>query len=265
MPPLFPCQSLHAMRHAWRQTFHSVKQYLSLRERRCALCHDAFMPSEKGLTKASHILCAQCLPKLPQRTHGYCPYCGALMALDSAPCTPCSQCMQKPPPWDHLYFYGIYEHALRHVMLAAKFHNDSTALSIAGVLLTQACMPLRNHAYTIDAIIAVPLHTLRLGSRGANQCTEIARILSLALHTPIRHDLLYRIRNTDHQVGLKKAERLQNLDNAFQASSACKGLHVLLVDDIMTTGTTLRRCAEALHAQNVGSVSVAVVARTHMP
>ncbi|WCB47327.1 ComF family protein [Nitratidesulfovibrio vulgaris] len=203
-------------------------------------------------------LCPHCLAMMPRRMAGFCPYCGDLFPAHHAPCTPCAHCLRETPPWRHLCFYGSYEHALRQLLLQAKFHSDPTAAHIAGGLLASVCADLPHP----DAIVPVPLHTARLRDRGFNQCVEVARPISRILQAPLRPDLLARTRHTPPQTGLHRKERLRNLREAFAASPCCAGLHLLLVDDTMTTGTTLAHAARHLLAAGAASVDVAVVART---
>ncbi len=241
-----------------------------MRARRCTFCEDVYVPPKElcryealpSETPHDNIqgLCPQCRPRVPQRTSGFCPLCGALFAVESMPCTPCLSCLQTAPPWKRFLFYGVYESFLRDIVHGAKFKLNRTCIGLAGELLCLASRPVWSDE--IDAIVPVPLHISRLRERGANQCVEIARPLSTFLGVPMRFDLLHRVRKTPHQLGLSAKERKRNLDNAFEASPACKGLHILLIDDVVTTGTTVRRCAEVLQAAGVGSVTVLVVART---
>lgn len=241
-----------------------------MRTRRCVLCYEVYSPPpllrrhELLPRKLAHenirALCPDCRPKVPHMTQGFCPYCGALMALDTAPCAPCSRCLVSPPPWKALFFYGVYEKTLRDIVHAAKFDVNSAALALAGECLCLACQPIWHEH--IDIIVPVPLHISRLSERGANQCLEMARPLSLFLAVPIRLDLLQRVQDTPHQIGLHASERARNLNKAFEASSDCAGLHILLLDDVMTTGTTVRRCTEVLREAGAASVTVLVLART---
>lgn len=239
------------------------------RARRCTYCSDTYYPPQALARDQAlpleppHLniqgLCPECRNAIPQRMGGYCPLCGAMYAHENMPCVPCPYCLKEPPPWKRLLFYGPYEGILRKIIHNAKFKLNSPHLGLAGELLCLAARPVWHEH--IDAIVPVPLHISRLRKRGGNQCVEMSRPLSTLLGVPIRWELLRRVRKTPHQVGLDAKERARNLDNAFEADPACKGLHVLLVDDVMTTGTTLRRCAEALQRAGVGSVTVLVVGR----
>lgn len=108
--------------------------------------------------------------------------------------------------------------------------------------------------WKIDCFVPVPLHIDRLRKRGYNQSKVIADELSKRYGPPVREDLLERIRNTPQQARLNKQERLKNVRNAFCASPECKGLSIAIVDDMRTTGSTLRECALELKKHGAACV-----------
>lgn len=117
----------------------------------------------------------------------------------------------------------------------------------------------------VDVIVPVPLHKKRLRERGYNQSKLLAQVLAAVWQLPMRDDLLARTVNTRHQVGLSKTERRQNVNGAFAVPERVRadlaGKRVLLVDDVITTGSTLLACAKALHQAGAAQVqSVTLVA-----
>jgi ComF family protein len=118
--------------------------------------------------------------------------------------------------------------------------------------------------WEVDVLTPVPLGRGRLIERGYNQAGLIAWPLSLALGIAFAPSALSRTRETRSQVGLSRAERRANVRDAFEARpSAVKGLNVMLVDDVATTGATISSCAEALHAAGARDVFALTVARAH--
>ena len=115
-----------------------------------------------------------------------------------------------------------------------------------------------------DIVIPVPLHTSRMRERGFNQCEQIARGVSAVTGRPVRADLLTRKRWTPSQTPLSHGERRENVQDAFalrrRAHLAVAGKTILLVDDVLTTGATMRSCAGALHRAGVRSVIACAVA-----
>ncbi|MGC8786236.1 MAG: ComF family protein [Anaerolineae bacterium] len=109
--------------------------------------------------------------------------------------------------------------------------------------------------WPVDVILPVPLHPQRFRERGYNQSTLLARELARHTALPIAEHSLSRIAPTLPQVGLNAAQRAENVRNAFRCTDdSVSGLSVLLVDDVLTTGATLRACAQALLQGNAYAV-----------
>jgi len=112
-----------------------------------------------------------------------------------------------------------------------------------------------------DVVIAVPLSQRRQRERGFNHAHEIARRLAMRLQLPLGHALA-RTRDAPPQAGLTLRERARNLHDAFEASRSVSGRAVAIVDDVMTTGATLRAASRALRAAGAARIDAWVVART---
>ncbi len=118
--------------------------------------------------------------------------------------------------------------------------------------------PLFNKA---DMIIYIPLHPAKLRKRGYNQSALFAEGLSQSMGIPVLHGALSRVKNTDTQTRKSRYERWENVEGIFKVEKAdeMKGRHVLLVDDIITTGATIEACVTELHKAKFGAVSVAAI------
>jgi ComF family protein len=103
-------------------------------------------------------------------------------------------------------------------------------------------------------VAAVPLHTQRLRERGYNQSKELATTVAALLEKPDYSQYVHRDHYTRPQVGLSRAERHRNVAKAFSATPPVNGKHILLIDDVFTTGATLRACAQALVTNGAGAV-----------
>jgi ComF family protein len=113
-----------------------------------------------------------------------------------------------------------------------------------------------------DMIIPVPLHPARVRERGYNQSALLARALGNRLSIPVAETVIKRVRDTKSQVGLSRPERLHNMAGAFAAPGRIIGSpHILLVDDVCTTGATLEACAEVLMSSGAASVHALTLAR----
>lgn len=115
-----------------------------------------------------------------------------------------------------------------------------------------------------DLLIPVPLHRRRQQKRGFNQSAEIAGLVARELDLPVASGALKRIRPTRAQTELNRSQRVANLRGAFQASPMVGGLHVALIDDVMTTGATLAAAASALRNAGADRVDAWCVARAEL-
>jgi ComF family protein len=113
-----------------------------------------------------------------------------------------------------------------------------------------------------DLVVPVPLHPARQRERGFNQATLLAELLAREINLPLR-PVLERIRYTTTQTAYDRSERMENLRNAFRLrkNRDVRGLHVLLIDDVLTTGSTLSECARVLKRAGAVSVHAATAAR----
>lgn len=153
-----------------------------------------------------------------------------------------------------------YKEPLRSLTLAKQYGNRLASKQLGQLLWQKTDL----HAVDFDCIVPVPLHWTRYAWRWFNQADVIAQELSKASGKPVIH-LLKRNRNTGYQAGLSREKRLKNLCQAFtllDQTKAYKGKKILLVDDVMTTGTTLKTCARELIKVAPEKIFIAVACRT---
>ena len=170
----------------------------------------------------------------------------------------CGQCLAKPPAFDRTLAVLIYAFPADALIQAMKYgHQLALAPTLAGLLAEAAATGERP-----DVLVPMPLHPLRLRERGFNQALELAKIIAHQLGIPLLPQGAERTRATPPQVGLPWKERTANLRGAFSSSLDYTGKHVAIVDDVMTTGTSLNELAKALRRQGASEVSAWAVART---
>ena len=158
-----------------------------------------------------------------------------------------------------------YEYPVDRLVAAAKFARQLPAARGLGQLLAAGMPPLPEPP---DAVVPVPLHWRREASRGFNQAEEIARGLCDDRDWPLRADLCRRVRPTPEQSALGAAHRRDNLRGAFalvDARALARCRHVLLVDDVLTTGATVAALASVFQAAGVQQVTVWAAAHTPPP
>ncbi len=170
----------------------------------------------------------------------------------------CALCRADADGPDVVFAYGVFEEPLRELVHLFKYAGVTALARPLGRLLRLAVPRDRR----FDLIVPTPLHWRRRWTRGYNQAMLLARELAPALGLkPV--NALRRTRATTAQAGLSRTARRANVAGAFlvRDASRIRGRRVLLVDDVMTTGATLRACAAALKRAGARSVSIAVLAR----
>ena len=214
--------------------------------RRCIVCGCKLLTDEKHL-------CLHCLADIPQTdfwTHKFNPMAERLNPLVSK---------NENTPYINaaaLFFYDN-EGNYKKIPYQIKYHGNLQAGRYFGNMLGRK-IALAPWAEDIDAVIPVPLHWRRKFSRGYNQAEILAKEVAKTIGAPLRRDILKRVRYTTTQTKLEVVEKSQNVTNAFSVSKRIMELaaedptnltsvrHLLLVDDVFTTGNTLASCIRAL-------------------
>jgi len=199
-------------------------------------------------------LCHDCLPL----NHHACRHCALPLSSDQ-PALICGRCLKQPPRYELSLCAYRYQYPVQHLVRQLKFHG---ALSHAQVLAALLANYLRQqHVGPWPAcFVPVPLHATRYRQRGYNQVIEVGKYLQQALSVPMRTDLVIRKRNTVEQTGLSRRQRRSNLRRAFAAVSALPK-HIALLDDVITTGSTVNELARVFKAAGVERIEVWGVAR----
>ena len=168
--------------------------------------------------------------------------------------------MRDPLPIGWTEAWGHYRGALERVLHAFKYErHDFFAAPLAGLIETT----LRTRGdVTFDAVVPVPMHRSKLRRRGYNQAELLARAVARRLDVKWERTLLTKRGETPAQSKLARAARAANVRHAFAASPRAGGLSILLVDDVSTTGETIRACASELLRAGAARVCAAVVAKT---
>ncbi|WP_309625256.1 ComF family protein [Methylibium sp.] len=219
---------------------------------RCAVCHAHTQGRDARV-------CRECVARFAS-PRLRCPRCA--LALGSA--AACGACLRNPPPWLHAVTACDYGYPWDGLLAALKFHD---ALDLAPTLAMQLAEQVRKAGVSaVDAVLPVPLSAARLRERGYNQAALLARALAARLGTSFQPAWLLRLRDTPHQIALPRERRATNVRGAFAAEplalAALRGRRIALVDDVMTTGSTLDEASRVLLAAGAAEVQVWVVART---
>ncbi len=204
-------------------------------------------------------LCAGCLADLPHN-HRCCLRCALPLPITAPEGALCGRCARRPPPFECSHIPLRYTHPVDSLIGDLKFH----ARLVNGRLLAELLGDHleRNLSQWPQRILPVPLHPRRLRERGFNQSLELARPLGRRFGIPVEARAVMRTRFTPPQVGLKGKERQRNVRGVFALRHALNADHVAILDDVVTTGSTVAELTRLLQKAGVPRVDVWAVART---
>ncbi len=214
----------------------------------CRLC---LAPGTRGQD-----LCEGCRAELPWLGSA-CRTCAIPLGGEFS--NQCAHCLSRPPALDACHALFAYRSPIDDWIHALKFRQDLSIARLLGNMLSE-------HASIVSRvdrpmILPVPLHPRRLAQRGYNQAKELARPLLKAGYPATRCDCR-RLRHTEAQSTLDSKERVRNLRGVFSVPASLENRHLLLIDDVMTTGATLNELATELKRVGASRVEAIVIART---
>ena len=212
-------------------------------------------------------VCKRCLDKVVPLQGILCRVCGEKLFsqfVDTGEGPVCGLCRRAAPPFDRAIAFGAYDGPLRDLVHLLKYQRIHPVATLLGKLVGQALAEVELPESLV--VIPVPLFKRKRRSRGFNQAEEIARAFvrhSRASGIELDTASLARVRETTSQTGLTRHQRRANVRGAFAVTQPerIQGRSVLVVDDVMTTGTTAGECARVLKRAGARQVFVATVAR----
>ncbi|NOZ52173.1 MAG: ComF family protein [Gammaproteobacteria bacterium] len=203
-------------------------------------------------------ICIACIAELIRNSHA-CQRCALPMEAAQSDITLCGHCLRQPPHYDFSYAFALYEPPLDRLIQQLKFNNKLSYAQLLGSLMVTDIA--RNNGEPPELIIPVPLHPQRLRQRGFNQALEIARPIAKQLAIPMDTNSCQRTKATTEQSSLSAQQRADNIKGAFTISADISAEHVVIVDDVMTTGNTVSELARTIKKTGVHRVDVWVCAR----
>lgn len=212
----------------------------------------------RDVCEAGDSLCPSCRAKLVPLPTPRCPRCGGV--IDGVVAM-CEECLSLPErPWGHAICLYPYRGPVREAIHQLKYSNQPYCARFLGAGLASTW---RDHAPDMpDAVVPIPLHWLKQFRRGYNQAELLGRSMARSLGIPVRC-VLVRTKRTRQQARLSLELRRQNVQNCFKLKRRAKlaGAHIVVVDDVFTTGATLDAAVRTLLSGGAARVSVAAVAR----
>jgi ComF family protein len=220
------------------------------------------------LTNISRLpVCEACIAAIIPITGPTCEACGEGLAQSNPwdKVTLCGSCQEELPPYRKAVAYGAYDAELRELIHLLKYDQVQPAVSVLGRMLASAISKLELANDIV--VVPVPLHASKRRQRGFNQAELIAHTALKTLCNKrfrLGTKVLERVKPTVSQIGLTRHQRQENIRGAFKVVhlTEVRGRELLLVDDVMTTGTTAAECARVLRRAGAEKVWVATIART---
>jgi ComF family protein len=220
----------------------------------CAVCDCAIEFDE--------YLCATCRAAAPRLTAPFCAKCSEAFAGEISSTFTCANCSHRELHFNCAVAAYRSRGVVRKLLHDFKYAHQRHLRHVLAGWLCAALDDPRLAGRHFDVVTPVPLHSARERERGFNQAALLAELLARRTGWRV-NDALDRIRYTTTQTAYDRAERMRNLEGAFRLrpNADVRGLRVLLIDDVLTTGSTLSECARVLKAGGAVSVHAATAAR----
>lgn len=226
--------------------------YLNIRHKISQLLNPALCQVCGISIHSSDYICPDCVNSM-HHVHNPCELCGLPNPVADHICP---SCLHHPPPWQSMTAPIAYQGEARKLIKSFKFDEQ---IHIAQILAKyfHHCFNSEN----VEVLLPVPLHVSRLLDRGFNQAEEIAKALSLYMPVPIDRISLTRVKETESQSGLSLNQRRSNIIKAFHFDNARQYKSVAIVDDIITSGSTMTEICKNLRKSGVRNIEVWSLAR----
>lgn len=219
-----------------------------------------------GCSRRGAWVCAPCLAGAPPLPDRRCAICGdavlSVRACAGSASPRCRRCLVRPPAFDLAVAPWLHAPPVTHWIHALKYDRRPRVADLAGQYAAAVVRPHLGPDLDRTVVVPVPTHAARRAERGIDVPARLAAVVAASLGVPADVDALERVRATPPQVGSSRAARLANLLDAIEARRPVCVEHVVVVDDVLTTGATGEACARALKAAGAQRVVVVTLARS---
>ncbi len=221
----------------------------------CLLCHHYLNSPQKNLT-----LCSNCLNTIELNRPPFCQKCSRHLTDGNQ--SHCDDCLRKDFRFDYAFSPCFYNETMRKLIHLFKYGNKTSLRQCFSELTFSFLKDYPLHFDSFDLLMPVPLHPVRFRERGYNQSCILAQGVAQRLNLPLCNKNLIRIRHTQNQARVNPKNRFTNIHGAFRIkhSAQVKEKSILLVDDLLTSGTTASEAARILKEAGARRVSVLTLA-----
>ncbi|PZR08007.1 MAG: ComF family protein [Archangium gephyra] len=229
----------------WRAAFDAVADVLLPPQ--CAVC-DEVLP-------VAGCFCERCSHEVLELPSVHCSRCAEPGAFDGGMCSRCSAGV----PWEKAWAPFEHDGSVARAIHRFKYEDRSDLSRPLGLLLAATAADVL--VKMPGVLVPLPLHDARYRQRGFDQAAMLTHVLATQEEREVSLDLLRRVKDTPRQVGLTEAQREANVRGAFVASEQARGLEVVLVDDVLTSGASAREACRVLKEVGAKRISVLTLAR----
>ncbi len=222
---------------------------------RCLRCH--IIISQIGA------LCPDCWQSITFNTPPHCALCSQPFPYDAGENALCATCIATPPAYARIHTVFHYNDNSKALIHTLKYSDGTYTIPTFAAWMQRAGDASLRQA---DLITAVPLHKRRLLTRYFNQAALLAKEIGRLCQLPVYPELMLRTRHTPPQAGLSSRERIRNVRGVFKLhpryATLVKDKHIIVVDDVMTTGATISACTQILRKAGATKVTILTLAKT---
>ena len=227
----------------------------------CKICGQALEPLNFSY------ICENCWDKVEWLKMPHCSRCGkpfpASLASPEVPCLLCAECRRDSSPFKKVFAATLYEGVMKEAIHLLKYRRKKGIMERLEKILKVYFFNMDLPFSKFDLVVPIPLHRKKLKERGFNQAELLARVIATHFDLKLVKNNLKRVKATKSQTSLSKKQRLENIKGAFQFRNKdeFREKKILLVDDVYTTGTTVREAAKVLKKAKAREVYIFTLAR----
>ena len=213
-----------------------------------------------GNITRNNVLCRNCREKIKFLIPPLCRFCSK--EIKNNPLSICSNCRHKEFPYNRIISCLHYAEPVRTLIHLVKYRHYDYLINFLSSLVISYLSRINFSPISYDFITAVPAHYIRMREREYNQSLLLAKKLSIYLKIALKDDIIFCTKNKLSQTKFEKSQRQKNVAGIFKVRENLNNKNIILIDDILTTGSTVTECAKVFREKNAGQITVITLAKT---